>query len=101
MRQIAPRSLLCSVMAACFLMVACTAAPPTAFPTLTPSAQANSESSTLTAPAETQLPPTLQPTPSPVTAAATSRGPNLEATDPTSVRLDAGELQLVEFFRFT
>ena len=32
---------------------------------------------------------------------ATSRGPNLEATDPTMVNLAAGELQLVEFFRFT
>ncbi len=32
---------------------------------------------------------------------ATSRGPNLEATDPTTVNLAAGELQLVEFFRFT
>src|SRR5215216_1373217 len=32
---------------------------------------------------------------------ATSRGPNLEATDPTAVRLASGGLQLVEFFRFT
>ncbi|HMV97198.1 MAG TPA: hypothetical protein PKE48_12945 [Anaerolineales bacterium] len=32
---------------------------------------------------------------------ATSRGPNLEATDPTTVNLAAGQLQLVEFFRFT
>ncbi len=32
---------------------------------------------------------------------ATSRGPDLEATDPTTVRLDSGGLQLVEFFRFT
>ena len=32
---------------------------------------------------------------------ATSRGPNLEATDPTTVNLAAGGLQLVEFFRFT
>lgn len=37
-------------------------------------------------------------TPFPV---ATSRGPNLEATDPTTVSLAAGQLQLVEFFRFT
>jgi hypothetical protein len=34
-------------------------------------------------------------------AAATSRGPDLEATDPQGVKLDAGSLQLVEFFRFT
>ncbi len=32
---------------------------------------------------------------------ATSRGPNLEATDPGSVELASGSLQLVEFFRFT
>ena len=32
---------------------------------------------------------------------ATSRGPELHATDPTSVSLASGELQLVEFFRFT
>ncbi|MBC7878040.1 MAG: hypothetical protein H7Y59_12800 [Anaerolineales bacterium] len=36
-----------------------------------------------------------------VEAAATSRGPNLEATDPTTVNLASGQLQLVEFFRFT
>jgi len=32
---------------------------------------------------------------------ATSRGPDLEATDPASVNLASGDLQLVEFFRFT
>ena len=36
-----------------------------------------------------------------VQAIATSRGPNLEATDPTTVNLVSGQLQLVEFFRFT
>jgi len=36
-----------------------------------------------------------------VQAIATSRGPNLEATDPTTVSLASGQLQLVEFFRFT
>jgi hypothetical protein len=46
-------------------------------------------------------PPTAPSTvvvPSPV---ATSRGPELEASDPDAARLDAGSLQLVEFFRFT
>ena len=38
------------------------------------------------------------PTPLPV---ATSRGPDLEATDPTTVSLASGDLQFVEFFRFT
>lgn len=32
---------------------------------------------------------------------ATSRGPNLEATDPSMVSLASGGLQFVEFFRFT
>ena len=32
---------------------------------------------------------------------ATSRGPALHATDPTTVSLASGGLQLVEFFRFT
>ena len=36
-----------------------------------------------------------------VAAAPTSRGPNLEATDPATVSLASGQLQLVEFFRFT
>ena len=37
-------------------------------------------------------------TPLPV---ATSRGPELEATDPTTVNLASGQVQFVEFFRFT
>ena len=37
----------------------------------------------------------------PVIAVPTSRGPNLEATDPSSVNFASGGLQLVEFFRFT
>ena len=40
----------------------------------------------------------MAPTAIPV---ATSRGPNLEATDPTTVDLASGQLQFVEFFRFT
>ena len=36
-----------------------------------------------------------------VKPAATSRGPELHATDPSTVRLASGGLQLVEFFRFT
>ena len=32
---------------------------------------------------------------------ATSRGPDLHATDPSAVSLASGGLQLVEFFRFT
>ncbi len=33
--------------------------------------------------------------------AATSRGPELHATDPAIVSLASGQLQFVEFFRFT
>jgi hypothetical protein len=42
-----------------------------------------------------------QPAEVEVQAVATSRGPNLEATDPATVSLASGQLQLVEFFRFT
>jgi hypothetical protein len=50
--------------------------------------------------AVTEAPPTEAPTevPQPV---ATSRGPNLEATNPETVSLVSGDLQLVEFFRYT
>lgn len=34
-------------------------------------------------------------------AIPTSRGDNLEATDPATVSLASGGIQLVEFFRFT
>jgi len=48
------------------------------------------------------LPFPTEPTPtSSVQAVATSRGPDLEATDPSTVSLASGGLQLVEFFRFT
>jgi hypothetical protein len=40
----------------------------------------------------------ISPTPFPI---ATSRGPNLEATDPRTVSLASGGIQFVEFFRFT
>lgn len=49
---------------------------------------------------ETNIPAPTDTSPA-VQAAATSRGPNLEATDPTTVNLASGQLQLVEFFRFT
>jgi hypothetical protein len=53
-----------------------------------PSATSVAEQPAATAPIEAQ----------PV---ATSRGPDLHATDPTTVSLASGGLQLVEFFRFT
>ena len=76
------------------------------------------------APAVATVPPALTDAPIPATAAsvdssapeattsvpaqpvevqaiATSRGPDLEASDPATVALASGQLQLVEFFRFT
>lgn len=49
---------------------------------------------------EVQPEATLAPTEAALPV-ATSRGPNLEATDPATVALASGGLQLVEFFRFT
>lgn len=46
----------------------------------------------------TESVPNEEPTAVPV---ATSRGPDLHATDPTTVSLASGGLQFVEFFRFT
>ena len=66
-------------------------------PTLASTSQPPTQAS-ITA-TETQV-PAEAPTQTPL-AVATSRGPNLEATDPTTVQLDSGGLQLVEFFRFT
>jgi len=51
-------------------------------------------------PAQTEVLPTEAPSEVPLIV-ATSRGPDLEATDPVTVSLASGDLQLVEFFRFT
>ena len=48
--------------------------------------------------AVTQAPVAEVPSALPV---ATSRGPDLHATDPTTVSLVSGQYQFVEFFRFT
>ena len=53
---------------------------------------------------ETSVEPTAGPTqdlPPTALPVATSRGPNLEATDPLTVSLASGQIQFVEFFRFT
>jgi hypothetical protein len=59
-------------------------------------------------PTETLVAPTLEavtePAPSEEATAlpvATSRGPDLHATDPATVSLASGGLQFIEFFRFT
>jgi hypothetical protein len=51
-------------------------------------------------PTQTAAPATELPTAAPQ-GIATSRGPDLEASDPATVNLASGGLQLVEFFRFT
>jgi hypothetical protein len=50
------------------------------------------------APADSVPTEDAAPAPLPV---ATSRGPDLHATDPGTVSLASGQLQFVEFFRFT
>ncbi len=59
------------------------------------------EPPTLAAPtvdSATQAAPSQEATALPI---ATSRGPELHATDPATVSLASGGLQFVEFFRFT
>jgi len=64
-------------------------------------------------PSATLADPTLEPATQPALDApteapastppplATSRGPDLHATDPSTVSLASGQMQFVEFFRFT
>jgi hypothetical protein len=81
------------------VLIACSPAPldaPAAEPVIVPT-QTASQGSTPTPEIVSYLPtPTIE-----VLPAATSRGPDLEATDPATVSLASGQLQLVEFFRFT
>jgi hypothetical protein len=90
-------------LAAVLLTVSCAPATPTV--DSIPPAPVPTETSVPqpTAAADSIAPqPTDVPTqPVEVQAVATSRGPNLEATDPAMVSLASGQLQLVEFFRFT
>jgi hypothetical protein len=51
--------------------------------------------------AEPATEPATQPAEATDLPVATSRGPDLHATDPTTVSLASGGLQFVEFFRFT
>jgi len=69
------------------------AAEPTATPILNAEEQPSSSTDVVAAPTEDA--------PSAPLPIATSRGPNLEATDPSTVSLASGGLQFVEFFRFT
>ena len=78
---------------------AVTSAPSAPTEVLAPVAAATEVLSTATAPEAVAVASPTQTVE--VQAIATSRGPNLEATDPTTVNLVSGQLQLVEFFRFT
>jgi len=69
------------------------AAPVAVEPSATPALSGVTEDAAVEGPTEA-----VEPAPLPV---ATSRGPNLEATDPSTVSLASGQIQLVEFFRFT
>lgn len=67
-------------------------------PLVSPTVPPASPALTNTAEAVADPTETLPPSPLPL---ATSRGPDLHATDPATVSLASGDLQLVEFFRFT
>lgn len=82
------------------LAVACASTSPTESPS-TASDPAAVPPATEAAAAQTEA-PVLTEAPAVVPAVVvTPRGDALEATDPTTVSLASGGLQLVEFFRFT
>ena len=92
-------SLLAVLLASCAPAAEATATEPPILATDPPTAALP----TLTVAAPT-LEPATEPVPSEEATAlpvATSRGPDLHATDPTAVSLASGGLQFVEFFRFT
>ena len=64
-----------------------------------PSTEFSSIIPTLETATQVQVP--TEAPPATLLPAATSRGPELEATDPTTVNLASGQIQFVEFFRFT
>jgi len=70
-------------------------------------APANPPAAATQPPTETASAATLEPATQPaageatVLPVATSRGPDLHATDPATVSLASGGLQFVEFIRFT
>jgi hypothetical protein len=89
-RSLLSLSLIVLLLAACAPGASAIEPPPAGLPTDTLAAPATE--------ARTQAAPATEATALPV---ATSRGPDLHATDPTTVSLASGGLQFVEFFRFT
>jgi hypothetical protein len=83
------------------LAVACASTPPTETPSTASDPAAVPTAATEAAAAQTEA-PALTEAPAVVPAVVvTPRGDALEATDPATVSLASGGLQLVEFFRFT
>jgi hypothetical protein len=79
-----------------------TACAPEASATMAPAPVIESPAAVI--PTVTLAVPTLEPATELAATAlpvATSRGPDLHATDPATVSLASGGLQFVEFFRFT
>ena len=106
------RTLVMTGLLAVLLSAAC--APVAAPVTVQPDAPVQAAPPTIEPPAQpTPLPGDVQPEaartealPTETLAEApqsvpTSRGPDLESTDPAGVSLASGNLQLVEFFRYT
>ncbi|MBP6210435.1 MAG: hypothetical protein KA473_13455 [Anaerolineales bacterium] len=91
-----------SIVSLALVLLASACAPAATNAPATEAAAPEAPTATVAAPATPSAPEaTATSQPVEVQAVATSRGPNLEATDPATVSLAAGQLQLVEFFRFT
>ena len=91
---------LLTVLLASACAPAATSSPPAAVDASATPVSVDSAAASAT-PLAVQPEATLAPTEAAALPVATSRGPDLHATDPTTVKLASGGLQLVEFFRFT
>jgi hypothetical protein len=90
-------SLLLFLLAACAPQAASPEAPAATQAISNPPAEATA---TAAQPAAVE-PSATQPAVAEALPVATSRGPDLHATDPSTVSLASGQLHFVEFFRFT
>ena len=99
MRLGAPLVLAAVLLAACAPEIQPSQTKPMATPILAATA---TQAATIVPSPEEDVPtgPTLSPTPTDVPRVVTPRGDALEATDPETVVLASGGLQLVEFFAF-
>src|SRR5262245_55730583 len=91
-------SLIAVILAACASPQPTPSPPPIVAPVLPSSTVLPPVAPTDTAVVSPEVVDAPTQTPIPV---ATSRGPDLHATDPTTVSLASGQYQFVEFFRFT